>query len=175
MTMTATLQSRRNMRRCHPVWRCCGPNCPQKSPIRTPEISTSTRARWRRATASSGATTAPQRPLNSNDRRHLPHRPLEPRSADDAAVWSLQDDGDILAVGELLADAQRRALPIADGADRANHVGLLQRSAAVFAAPDCRLMVVIEADQQHLGDADRGRRPAVALGRVDRRSHLLAV
>ena len=104
----------------------------------------------------------------------------------------MQDDGDILAVGELLADAQRRSLPIADGADRANHVGLLQRAAAVFAAPDCRLMVVIEADQQHLGvaaaaadvdreliaglgDADRGRRPAVALGRVDRRSHLLAV
>jgi hypothetical protein len=35
MTMTATLQSRRNMRRYHPVWRCYERNCPQEPPIRT--------------------------------------------------------------------------------------------------------------------------------------------
>src|SRR5258708_7395241 len=110
----------------------------------------------------------------------------EPRCADDLAVRRLEDHSDILAFREFFADPKRRSGPVADHSNGANHIGFLQRPAAVLAAPDRGLMVAIEADQQHrtptraaadfdrelagfvLGDADGGGGPAIPFGLLDR-------
>src|SRR5271156_3361625 len=117
----------------------------------------------------------------------------QPRRADDLAVRCLEDDSNVLAVREWLVDVQRRSVPVADFAYRANHIGFLQRPTAVLAAPDRGLMVVIEADQQHrcltpaaadidgklaafiLGDLGRGGGLAVPFGIFDRSADVRAL
>jgi hypothetical protein len=55
---------------------------------------------------------------------------------DDVAVGRFQDHGDCLSFREFLAEAQRGALPIADGSNRANDVSFFQRATAVLATPN---------------------------------------
>jgi hypothetical protein len=47
------------------------------------------------------------------------------RRANDSAIWSLENDGNVLTFGKTFADVQWRARPVADGPDRANDIGFV--------------------------------------------------
>src|SRR5258708_3473901 len=100
-----------------------------------------TRARSKKSIAASGAAIVRQsRPdrLQSQSRR-----------TDDTPVLRLDEHCGIFALGRLLGEAQRRALPVGERTNRADHVHLLEGAAAILAAPDRGFVVMVEADQQH--------------------------
>src|ERR1700751_4080037 len=69
------------------------------------------------------------------------------RRANDAAIRSLENDGNVLTFGKTFANAQWRSRPVAAGPDRPNDIGFVQGANCVFTASNRGAMIVAEPEQ----------------------------